>query len=118
MSNEDTTTNKPPELPLFPVITVEVDDENHQLYASAPGSTLITHSYDREQWADETQVAYRNEQVAKVAGAIAQDIGIKHPVRVNVAMDDENIYKMWMDHQGTELQMLPESSPQNQSPQR
>lgn len=116
MSNEDTPTTKPPELPLFPVITVEVDDENHQLYASAPGSTLITHSYDREQWADETQVAYRNEQVAKVAGAIAQDIGIRHPVRVNVAMDDENIYKMWMDHQGTELQMLPESSPQESKP--
>ncbi|MFW0120240.1 hypothetical protein ACN08Y_10040 [Rothia sp. P5764] len=118
MNKKDTSPHKPPELPIFPVITVEVDDENHQLYASAPGSTLITRPYDRERWVDESQVAYRNEQVAEAAGAIAQDIGLTHAVRVNVAMDDENTFKMWMEHQGTELHMLPESSPEGMNPSK
>lgn len=116
MSKRDTSSHKTPELPVFPVITVEVDDENHQLYASAPGSTLITRSFDREQWADESQVAYRNEQVAHAATAIAQDIGLKNAVRVNVAMDDENIFKMWMEYQGNELHMLPEATNQESKP--
>lgn len=107
-----------PELPLFPVITVEVDEENSQIFCSAPGSSLLTITFDKDQWQDSEQVTYRNTLVAQAAHSVAEELSLSQAVRVNVVMDEENTFKMWLPPDGHELKMLPEASLQKaQSPQ-
>lgn len=105
-----TTTNETtPDLPVFPVVTVSVDEDAHQIHASTQGTDVFIEEYDPALW--EEDVTYRNKKTADAAQQVTEAIGHHDPVRVRVFMDEENSYQMWMPPGGGQLNLIESPEP-------
>lgn len=98
-----------PNLPVFPVIVVSVNEDEAKVIGSAPGAEVIEKEIDRQRW--DNDIPYRNELTASVAHRVARSINHTEPVRVRVDMGAGQDFHMWMPTAGNRLYEIERPQP-------